>query len=175
MFKLISTVILFLIPVLSFSQKAVGTTKIISKKTEVKAKPKINAPTLKVIEKGEIVTVLNRSVEKYVLVSLGADTGYVETFCLKDQRLVNQAKYGENDPLLKELKTRFNSKTANRIYNEKVWKGMTEEMLRLSWGNPQNIRRSRKNSIVSEKWIYSKENEIRYIKLENGVVTSLKS
>lgn len=174
-FKLIATLTLFLIPAYGFSQQAIGTTEISVNKAEIKSFPDINADVIAVAQKGDTVTVLNETIGKYILVTLRKDTGYVEISNLLNQHLVDRTEYDGDDPLLQKLQERYDEKTAKRIYQEKVWKGMTEEMLRLSLGNPQNIRRVRTNSQLKEEWIYADGREARYIKLINGVVIAQNS
>jgi hypothetical protein len=171
-----STIVIFLtlllIPAYGMSQQVIGKSEISASKATIKAFPDSRADVIAIAQKGDTVTVLNESIAHYILVSLGTDTGYVELSGLKNQQLAGLAKNSDDDPVLKRLEERYDKKTALRIYHEKVWKGMTEEMLRLSLGNPQNIRRVRTSSQVKEDWIYANGKEARHIKLINGVVVS---
>lgn len=63
-----------------------------------------------------------------------------------------------------KYKERFGEETWNTILNEKLIVGMTEEMVRLSWGKPKKINRSSDR----DQWVYKDQ----YIYFENGKMTS---
>jgi hypothetical protein len=157
---------------LGYSQQTIGISEIAASKAKIKAFPDTHANVIAVAQKGDTVTVLNEFNTKYILVSIGTDTGYVEISELKNQQLADLAKHIVDDPEFKKLEERYDKKTALRIYHEKVWNGMTEDMLRLSLGNPQNIRRERTSSQVKEDWIYANGKDTRHIRLINGVVVA---
>jgi hypothetical protein len=43
---------------------------------------------------------------------------------------------------------------AAKLIAGKIWKGMSSEMVRDSWGKPQKINRVIGNNIIREEWIY---------------------
>lgn len=55
-----------------------------------------------------------------------------------------------------------------KIFEERIWIGMTKEMLLESWGKPDDINRSVGSWGVHEQCIYTNA----YVYIENGVVTS---
>lgn len=62
--------------------------------------------------------------------------------------------------LRKALKTvyakRYGRKIGNRIINKQIWKGMTENMLRDSWGKPDRINKNIKKWGRFTQWLYGK-------------------
>lgn len=49
---------------------------------------------------------------------------------------------------------KFGKEKANRIVNKQIWKGMTEKMLRASWGSPDKIDRNVEKWGVFTQWYY---------------------
>ncbi len=62
--------------------------------------------------------------------------------------------------LRKALKTvyakRYGRKVGNRIINKRIWKGMTENMLRDSWGKPDRINKNIEKWGRFTQWLYGK-------------------
>lgn len=52
------------------------------------------------------------------------------------------------------LENKYGTNMAARINAGKIWKGMTAEMVRDSWGKPVKINRVIGNNLVKEEWIY---------------------
>jgi len=52
------------------------------------------------------------------------------------------------------LENKYGSDIAARMMAMKVWKGMTGEMVRDSWGKPQKINRVISGNDVKEEWIF---------------------
>jgi hypothetical protein len=52
------------------------------------------------------------------------------------------------------LENKYGTSMAARLYSGKIWRGMTAEMVRDSWGNPIRINRAIRNELVQEEWIY---------------------
>jgi hypothetical protein len=78
-----------------------------------------------------------------------------ETIALQNERkriLIN--KYGSDKGL--------------RIFNGKIWLGMSMEMVADSWGDPSRINKSVGSWGVSEQWIYYGS----YLYIRNGTLTS---
>lgn len=52
------------------------------------------------------------------------------------------------------LEHKYGRSMANRIVEGKIWKGMTTDMVRDAWGEPDRINRVVVNRIAKEEWIY---------------------
>jgi hypothetical protein len=52
------------------------------------------------------------------------------------------------------LENKYGTNMAARLNAGKIWKGMTAEMVRDSWGKPIRINRLIRNDVVKEEWIY---------------------
>jgi hypothetical protein len=55
------------------------------------------------------------------------------------------------------LTTKYGDDIGKRLYQHKVWKGITSDMARDSWGKPTQINRMYVDQSVDEEWIYSKK------------------
>ena len=55
---------------------------------------------------------------------------------------------------------------AKRLYQHKVWKGISSEMARDSWGKPKQINKMYVDRGVEEEWIYSS----KYLYFRDGVL-----
>ena len=55
---------------------------------------------------------------------------------------------------------------AKRLYQHKVWKGISSEMARDSWGKPKQINKMYVDRGVEEEWIYSS----KYLYFKDGVL-----
>jgi hypothetical protein len=64
------------------------------------------------------------------------------------------------------LENKYGSSMAAKLIAGKIWKGMTSEMLRDSWGKPQRINRVISGNTVKEEWIY----KYTWIYLENDTL-----
>lgn len=64
---------------------------------------------------------------------------------------------------------RFGKKNADRIEAHKIWIGMSAEMTRESWGEPEDINRTVTGYSVSEQWVY--EGEV-YLYFEDGILNT---
>ena len=53
------------------------------------------------------------------------------------------------------LENKYGSNIAARLMTGKIWKGMSGEMVRDSWGNPKKINRVISNNRIKEEWIYN--------------------
>lgn len=53
------------------------------------------------------------------------------------------------------LINKYDTKTAGAIYEHKIWKGMTNDMVFDSWGKPLRVDRLIKGADVQERWIYT--------------------
>ncbi len=52
------------------------------------------------------------------------------------------------------LESKYGSNMAARLIAGKIWKGMTAEMIRDSWGSPVKINRVFRNNSAKEEWIF---------------------
>lgn len=68
----------------------------------------------------------------------------------------------------RSLISKYGSVDGKRIYEHKIWIGMTKEMLIESWGEPNDINRTVTASNVSEQCVYGSQ----YVYLDNGIVTA---
>ena len=53
------------------------------------------------------------------------------------------------------LENKYGTSMAARLNSGKIWRGMTAEMVRDSWGKPIRINRVIQNDVVKEEWIYA--------------------
>jgi hypothetical protein len=65
------------------------------------------------------------------------------------------------------LENKYGTNMAARLNSGRIWKGMTAEMVRDSWGKPVKINRVIMNNMVKEEWIY--RNTWLYIENNNLV------
>ena len=61
---------------------------------------------------------------------------------------------------------KYGTDMAKRLYQHKVWKGISSEMARDSWGKPKQINRMYVDRSVDEEWIYSS----KYLYFRDGVL-----
>ena len=52
------------------------------------------------------------------------------------------------------LENRYGRSVGTKIYEGKIWKGMTPGMVKDSWGSPRKINRVVKDNNVTDEWIY---------------------
>lgn len=64
------------------------------------------------------------------------------------------------------LVTKYGTDIGNRLYQHKVWKGVSADMARDSWGKPIQINRMFVDQSVDEEWIYSK----KYLYFRDGIL-----
>ena len=64
---------------------------------------------------------------------------------------------------------KFGNENFDRILKGKVRIGMSKEMCRLSWGNPENINETITSGEKIEQWIYPEN----YLYFENGILTAI--
>ncbi|MDF1558955.1 MAG: hypothetical protein P1P83_01985 [Bacteroidales bacterium] len=97
-----------------------------------------------------------------------------------DQQPVQQPQpqYQQEPPLPEEeqyyapanrweaLVDKYGADIGKRLYQHKVWKGITSDMARDSWGKPVQINRMYVDQSVEEEWIYSK----KYLYFRDGIL-----
>lgn len=64
------------------------------------------------------------------------------------------------------LSEKYGADLGLKLYQHKVWKGITSEMARDSWGKPKQINRMYVDTNVDEEWIYSRS----YLYFRDGVL-----
>ena len=79
-----------------------------------------------------------------------------------DQEMQEQEKEQEQQYYAPEdrydiLVNKYGTDIGKRLYQHKVWKGVSSEMARDSWGKPVQINRMYVDQSVEEEWIYSKK------------------
>jgi hypothetical protein len=52
------------------------------------------------------------------------------------------------------LENKYGSNMASRLFSGKIWKGMTSEMVKDSWGTADKINRIISSNVVKEEWIF---------------------
>ena len=89
-----------------------------------------------------------------------------------------QPQYRQEQPLPEEqqyyapanrweaLVDKYGTDIGKRLYQHKVWKGVTSDMARDSWGKPVQINRMYVDQSVEEEWIYSK----KYLYFRDGIL-----
>jgi hypothetical protein len=53
------------------------------------------------------------------------------------------------------LENKYGPSMAARLYEGKIWKGMSAQMAKDSWGSPKKINRVISGNIVKEEWFYN--------------------
>jgi hypothetical protein len=122
-----------------------------------------------VIPAGDTVEVLGRD-STYLHVAYGQDEGYI----YKRQAVmiaapvinspVNQPEQVQKSEQPEQqqqevsrftyLENKYGTSMAVRLNSGKIWRGMTAEMVRDSWGKPIRINRLIRTDVVKEEWIY---------------------
>jgi hypothetical protein len=65
------------------------------------------------------------------------------------------------------LETKYGSNIAARLVAGKIWKGMSAEMVKDSWGSPKKINRVINSNVVKEEWIYNNT----WLYIENNMLS----
>lgn len=86
---------------------------------------------------------------------------------IKQQQIERQRK-SENEKRKVELIRKYGNTNGLRIFEGKIWIGMTKSMLLESWGRPNDINRTVGAWGVHEQWVFGDT----YVYLENDIVTS---
>ncbi len=111
---------------------------------------------------GAYIYVLYEGTEGYILArhATPADnTGviYKETADTEvSQVATEQQDYSVAYDRLGYLTDKYGEETGKRIYERKIWKGMTGEMIVDSWGNPAKISRVISGNNIREEWSFGK-------------------
>jgi hypothetical protein len=131
-------------------------------------------------EKDDLTTVIMIIPSGSVVDIIGSDSSYFhvlfednEGYILRRHALVNAAPAAtnpqvrireplqeaqpasqQNDSRFTYLENKYGTNMAARLISGKIWKGMTSEMVRDSWGKPLKINRIINSNTIKEEWIY---------------------
>ncbi len=140
-----------------------------------------------IIPSGSIVNVLG-SDSTYLHVVFEENEGYIfKRHAVIDQKPVKQLTVTQPERPVREgvtsqqqqqqqqqqvsrfayLETKYGSSIAARLTAGKIWKGMTGEMVKDSWGSPQEINRVINGNVIKEEWIYNNT----WLYIENNRLT----
>ena len=75
-------------------------------------------------------------------------------------------EYSTPEDRYQMLVSKYGTDIGKRLYQHKVWKGITSDMARDSWGKPVQINRMFVDQSVDEEWIYSK----KYLYFRDGIL-----
>jgi hypothetical protein len=64
------------------------------------------------------------------------------------------------------LESKYGSNMAARLMAGKIWKGMSAEMIKDSWGSPRKINRIISGNLVKEEWIFKNT----WLYIENDIL-----
>jgi hypothetical protein len=79
------------------------------------------------------------------------------------QQEINDERYARGDRPVQQrqrvsrfdyLMDKYETSVATRIYAGKIWKGMTAQMVKDSWGSPKKINRIINGNNIREEWIF---------------------
>jgi uncharacterized protein YxeA len=70
------------------------------------------------------------------------------------QNIDQQAAQGKVDRFT-YLENKYGTSMANKLMAGKIWKGMSAQMVKDSWGTPLKVNRDI-NDVVKEEWVYKK-------------------
>lgn len=124
---------------------------------------------IQLIPEGSVVEIIMTD-SLYSQVRFGELTGYVKSNGLGPYQPVvalapvNQPQTAEQqqyevqpEDRYAALVAKYGTDIGKRLYQNKVWKGVTSEMAIDSWGRPKQINRMYVDQSVDEEWIYSKK------------------
>lgn len=67
---------------------------------------------------------------------------------------------------LSNLETKYGLKVAALISAGKIWKGMSPDMIRDSWGEPAKVSKTFEGNMVKEEWVYKNT----WLYIENNIL-----
>jgi hypothetical protein len=80
----------------------------------------------------------------------------------------NEQDQQNNQPSkFSSLQNKYGTSMATLLNAGKIWKGMTTEMVRDSWGEPVKINKTFEGNLVQEEWIYRNT----WLYIENGILS----
>lgn len=119
------------------------------------------------INKGDTVYVIGIE-DNFYRIKYNDVTGFVGQHYLEESQELEQYLKDKN-PKLESLINRYGEVDGRKIYNGRIWIGMTDSQARISIGRPNDINRSVGEWGTHEQWVY---NDGRYLYFENGKLTS---
>jgi len=142
-------------------------------------------------EKDDLTTVILIIPSGSVVNVIGSDSTYFhviyeenEGYIFKRHAILNEAKVAKPEVQQKDtareeqeqsqqqvsrftyLENKYDSGMAAKLMSGKIWKGMTSEMVRDSWGKPLKINRVISGNTVKEEWIFKNT----WLYLQNDVL-----
>ncbi|MCH2450559.1 MAG: DUF2845 domain-containing protein [Gracilimonas sp.] len=84
----------------------------------------------------------------------------------KEKTSQRRSQFVNNNPQL-------NEEDKDRILNGYISIGMTKDMVRASWGEPDDINRTLRENYTREQWIYGSSTNRKYIYFENNTLTTI--
>lgn len=116
-------------------------------------------------EKEEKIRIANKTQEEKIAIE---NKKKDQQNAIEKRKLDEREKKFEIEKRKTMLERKYGVDIALRIFEKKIWIGMTKEMLFESWGRPNDINRTVGSWGVHEQCIYTGA----YVYIENGVVTS---
>ncbi len=84
----------------------------------------------------------------------------------QEQPLPEEQQYYAPANRYEALVDKYGADIGKRLFQHKVWKGITSDMARDSWGKPVQINHMYVDQSVEEEWIYSK----KYLYFRDGIL-----
>jgi len=84
----------------------------------------------------------------------------------KEEEVTNVQPQQKQDTRLFYLENKYGPEMAAKLYAGKIWRGMTAQMVRDSWGTPLKINKDTGATIVREEWVFKKA----FLYIENNTL-----
>ena len=84
----------------------------------------------------------------------------------------HKLQYFKRSKRLTYLIAKYSQPYADRIFQHKVWVGMSKDEAIESWGKPKDANTTIRENMKREQWVYG---EGQYLYLENGIVTIIQN
>jgi type II secretory pathway pseudopilin PulG len=104
----------------------------------------------KVEVKGPVQTVQQQTVQQQQV----AQQQGVQQQKVQQQQGVQQKKPISAENRMSYLVNKYDRSIASRIYAGKIWKGMSSDMVRDAWGEPDRTNTVTVEGVIKEEWIY---------------------
>jgi hypothetical protein len=174
--KIIALMLILFVGITSFSQdqknaSTKGALRLFADKDDLTS-------VITIIPDGSIVEVLSAD-SIFTYVRFGDAEGYVKTDRLAEalpevaeepvtspsmytesemqQQIQEEQQFSAPADRYDILVNKYGTDIGKRLYQHKIWKGVSSEMARDSWGKPIQINRMYVDQNVDEEWIYSKK------------------
>jgi hypothetical protein len=130
----------------------------------VKDKPEVFGNIVDSLNKGDYVKIISYK-NGYWLIKTKRIKGYAsEIYFNNNEKMKRSKKKFKQDKII----DKYGENIAYKIFNHKIWIGMTDKMARLSIGEPKEINRTTYRWGVHEQWVYKN----RFLYFENGILKS---